>query len=114
MTEAIIADDPGLEVIVSRYPVAPGDAAGYRRLVQRLHSTLTPVEPSLEFARRLEQDLLGVRQRPPGLLWRWRRLPARLQIAAGATLAGGFVLLVLRIFTGEWRRQRVPEEANIA
>lgn len=108
VTDAIIAEESDIDVIVDRYDAPRKETNSLVHLIHQLYASLVPVEPSSAFSRRLKRDLMGVKQ--TGLIWRWRRLPARVQIAAGVTVAGGFMLVLTRLLTGDGRRQRVGEE----
>src|SRR5690349_16612277 len=112
VTDAIIAEEHDIDVIADRYDVPRKEANSLIHLIHRLNDEVAIIEPSSAFSHRLKMDLMGEKQ--AGLIWRWRRLPARVQIAASVTLVGGFVLLVTRFFTGDWRRPRVAEEVNAA
>lgn len=95
VTDALIADEQAdLETIAARYDVPRKDVNSLMHLIRRLRGTLHITEPTPAFARRLKQDLLGKKQ--AGILWRIRRLPARVQVAAGLALMGGFMLLLRR------------------
>src|SRR5690606_27278759 len=77
------------------YPDVPRkEANSLLHLIRRLNKTLVVVQPSLAFRRRLKHDLVGVPQK--NLIWRWRSLPARVQLAAGFALFGGFALILGR------------------
>jgi hypothetical protein len=112
VTDAIIAEEQDIDVVADRYDVPRKEANSLIHLIQRLHTSVDVVEPSTAFAHRLKSDLMGVKQ--TGIIWRWRRLPARVQIAAGVTLVGSFVLLITGFLTGNWRRHREVEEMKIA
>ena len=112
VTDAIIADEADIEIVADRYDVPRKEANSLIHLIHRLHYSVNERQPSMAFSHRLKSDLMGVPQ--TGLIWRWRRLPARVQIATGVTLVGGFVLLITRLFTGDWRRQSVSEEVKLA
>jgi hypothetical protein len=114
LTEAVIAEDNNLDAIVDYYEDIPRkEANSLLHVIRRLHKTFVVVQPSPAFSRRLKQDLIGV----PGknLIWRWRSLPARVQLAAGFALLGGFALILGRRFSFlEALRERDVEEATVA
>ncbi len=95
VTDALIADEyADIENIAAQYDVPRKDVNSLLHLIRRLRGTMRIAEPNPAFARRLKQDLLGKKQ--AGILWRIRRLPARVQVAAGLALMGGFMLLLRR------------------
>ncbi len=94
VTDALLADDQQLEPIIARYDVDRSQVRTFVTLIERLHHTLTGVEPSPRFVNRLKAELLGSQQR--GLLGRVRYLPARVQIAAGFVAVAGFILIASR------------------
>jgi hypothetical protein len=78
-------------------PSQTAEAADLLDLAQTLRSALAPIEPSLDFTRRLKSELVG--EPPLTLLVRWRKLPAHYQLAAklgGLTITAGLVLLAVR------------------
>lgn len=95
VTDALIADEyADIETLAAQYDVPRKDINSLLHLIRRLRGTLHIVEPNPAFARRLKHELLGKKQ--VGILWRIRRLPARVQVAAGLALMGGFMLLLRR------------------
>ncbi len=100
LTDALLAD-PGadLERIAAVYHVPPQDIQALMGLIRQLHLTLTGVEPSKQFVIRLRQDILG--KQGQRVFSSIRRLPTRVQIAAGVTVAAGFVLLARRRLGGD-------------
>lgn len=94
VTDALLADDQQLEPIIAHYDVDRSQVRTFVTLIERLHHTLTGVEPSPRFVNRLKAELLGSQQR--GLLGRVRYLPARVQIAAGFVAVAGFILIASR------------------
>jgi hypothetical protein len=82
------------------------EAAALAALIGRLHGTLVPVEPSLEFAAGLHADLLGSER---GLA-RVRQLPWRVRIVATVIGVVGFWLLRRR-FRGH---ESVLDDAEVS
>jgi hypothetical protein len=91
LTEAMLVD-PNLTEALAQYDER--DVRQWSWLVIRLRQSLTPVQPSPRFVRQLRADLMGNRQR--NMLVRVRRLPPRVQIAAGIALVAGFMILSRR------------------
>ena len=99
VTDALLADEDAereMEQLMKRHalPVHDVEALELARLIKRLRAALVRVQPAPRFARSLKHDLIGTSQADP--LLRWRRLPARVQLAALAALFGGFALLLNR------------------
>ena len=78
-------------------------------LIDTLYHTLTPVDPSPQFVRRLRQDLMGTDT--SNVLVKVRRLPPRVQIAAGLALMAGVFILSRRRGAGE--RETAPQETLV-
>lgn len=98
VTDALLADEDTegeVEQLMKRHtlPAHDAEALALAQLIKRLRGTLVRVQPAPHFARSLKHDLIGAPQAP---LLRWRRLPARVQLAALAALFGGFALLLNR------------------
>jgi hypothetical protein len=99
VTDALLADEDAereVEALMKRHalPAHDAEALALAQLIKRLRSVLVRVQPAPHFARSLKHDLIGGPQAAP--LLRWRRLPARVQLAALAALFGGFALLLNR------------------
>lgn len=77
-------------------------------LIQSLHASLTPINPSQEYAENLRANLLDGR---PGVAGRVRQMPARLSVAAILALFAGCLLLMLRRLFDSETATDVPEEA---
>jgi hypothetical protein len=107
-TDALLRNDDEAERLLER-AVLPREASSLVSLTRRLHSSITPVEPSAAFSRRLKADLMG--QERQSLVWHWRQLPARVHIAAILALFGGFGLLVVGGIADVLRRQHNKESA---
>jgi hypothetical protein len=110
-TDALIHDEDEAAGLLDR-AVLSRDATSLVTLTRRLHSTVRPIEPSPAFARRLKSDLMGPERKT--LLWQWRKLPARVHIAAILALfGGGFSLLIVgRVADVMLRRQSNKETAT--
>jgi hypothetical protein len=94
VTDALLAGDRNTDAIISRYQVSRTQVDVLVAIIRRLHVTLVGVQPSQQFVRRLKQDLMG--EPVPNVITRIRRLPPRVQIAAGIALLAGFMLLQRR------------------
>lgn len=94
VTDALLDEEKHLDHILRQYNTSPQQAAGFITLIQRLQRTLVGVQPSKRFVRRLKQDLIAIEQY--NVITRVRRLPARVQIAAGIALIAGFMLISRR------------------
>ena len=104
VTEALMADDgDDLDTIVSQYAVPRTEVEGFISIIQRLHHTLVGAAPSRRFVGRLKRDLIGNHRQ--GVVARIRYLPPRVQIAAGAALVAGFMLLTWRRMMDDTRRE---------
>jgi len=98
LTDALLADEDAereVESLLARHalPAHDAEALALAQLIKRLRGAFPRVQPAPHFARSLKNDLIGAPQAP---LLRWRRLPARVQLAALAALFGGFALLLNR------------------
>jgi hypothetical protein len=94
VTDALLAGDRNIDAIISRYQVSRTQVNVLVAIIRRLHVTLVGAQPSQQFVRRLKQDLMG--EPVPNVITRIRRLPPRVQIAAGIALLAGFMLLQRR------------------
>jgi hypothetical protein len=94
VTDALLLEDQPIEPIIARYDVDRAQVRTFVTLIDRLHRTLTGVQPSPRFVNKLKADLMGSHQR--GVLARMRYLPPRVQVAAGFVAVIGFILLAHR------------------
>ena len=94
MTDAILAGNHELDSVVAQYEVKSADFDQFRTLIDNMDRAFIPVQPSQKFLRRLRDDLTGMDN--SGMFIRVRRLPPRVQIAAGIALVAGFVFLSRR------------------
>ena len=115
-TEAILNDKP-LEPVRKLHNMSSADDAKLIGLIQDLNANLVEIKPSPQFAKELKAELMGVEQE--GVVWRIRKMPARVQIAAiiAAVLGGlgGILLIIQGIVMGMRARSTkpntVPEES---
>lgn len=77
-------------------------------VIQSLHTTLVPVEPSAKFADRLQSELMGTR--PRGVVKTVRQMPARVHVAAIVAVVAGFVVIAYRRLIGSTPTQDITEE----
>ena len=113
-TDAILAGE-NVDSIQSRYGISHRDDRELIDLIENLDKSFVSIEPSTQFANRLKNELTGVERR--GVVWRIRRLPARVQWAAIVAAIIGGVLIVLQRLAGasnrlrQEERTRIPEES---
>lgn len=106
LTEAIQteADDDALADLLAAYDdIPPEEAAFFTDFIQQLDASLVEVEPAADFSSRLKAELVGSQHYE--FIWRIRKLPPRVHIAAFLTLMGGMVLF--------WRRRLLPDPQDI-
>lgn len=109
VTDAILAEEANLDSILNQYQVSHEQVTGFVSLIYNLHQALVGVQPSKRFVRRLKQDLIATGN--VNMLGRVRRLPPRVQIAAGVALVAGFMLISRRRMMAdapEGSQERVP------
>jgi hypothetical protein len=94
ITDALFAGRDDIDTLIAKYDANSAELQQYARLINQLDQVFVPVQPSPRFVRRLGQDLSGADT--SNMLVRVRRLPPRVQIAAGIALLAGFVLLSRR------------------
>lgn len=96
------------EPVLAQSEGAHSDLDDVLEIVQSLHASLTPLNPSAEFA-----DKLGVELRHgrPGEIRRLRRMPARLSVAAILAVFAGCVVFMLRRIFGSETAADIQEEA---
>jgi hypothetical protein len=115
-TNAIMADKP-LEPIRKLHNMNASEDGKFIGLIQDLNSNLVEIKPSAAFSKELKAELMG--QEQEGVVWRIRKMPARVQIAAiiAAVLGGlgGILLIIQGIVMGMRARSTkpntVPEES---
>ncbi len=111
VTDALLAGDRNLDAIVARYQVSRSQVSGLVKIIHGLHVTLVGAQPSQQFVTRLRQDLMG--EPVPSVITRIRRLPPRVQIAAGIALLAGFMLIQRRRMQ-EYARQEHQIQPEIS
>ena len=94
ITDAVLAGQNSLASLRARSDADSAELDAYTHLITQLDQAFVPVQPSPRFVRRLSQDLMGTDT--SNMLVRVRRLPPRVQIAAGIALLAGFVLISRR------------------
>ncbi len=108
VTEALLAGD-NIDSVRGQYDVPRAESEELIDLIERINRSMVRVEPAPQFEKRLKADLLG--ERRAGVVWRIRKLPARVQVAAAAAIMGGFLLILRRLFLGEDSR-RTQEDTS--
>ena len=107
VTDALqVGDD--VDVIREQHGISGQTSEEFTKLITRLNQAYVEVTPSAEFSQRLKAELLH--EQKSGLVWRIRRLPARVQFAASAALLGGFMLILRRTVSGA---TQVDESAGV-
>ena len=96
------------EALMAQSEDAQGELGDVLEIVQSLHASLTPLNPSPEFADGLGAEL---RHGRPSEIRRLRRVPARLSIAAILAVFAGCVLFMLRRIFGSEATADIQEEA---
>lgn len=105
VTDALLADQAHeVEAIIQQYAVPRAEVESLVGLIRRLHLTLVGAQPSRRYVRRLKHDLVGAAE--PGVVWRLRHLPLRVQIAAAVALLAGFMLLTRRRMLEDVRQEQ--------
>lgn len=99
LTDAWLVGNDDVEALVTRHDAKSADLEPFVALIGQLSGAMTSVQPSPRFVQRLRQDLTRTDTR--NVLVRVRRLPPRVQIAAGIALLAGFVLLSRRRLVSE-------------
>jgi hypothetical protein len=110
ITETILSGDSDIDRVLKRHQVDSPDTRELVELIDTLYHSLNPVAPSPQFVRRLRNDLVGTDS--SNVLVKVRRLPPRVQIAAGLALMAGVFLLSRRRGLGE--RDSKPQETLVA
>lgn len=109
LTSALLDEDGDLDALLAQYHVDDHDVQSLVELIGELNNTILPVEPSARFVRRLHQELIGMET--GNVLVRVRRLPPRVQLAAGIALVAGFVILSRRRASSETRQEKQKHAA---
>lgn len=112
VTDAMLTGED-LDTVRRRHGMLRHDHDELVTLIRQLDEAMVPHQPSAEFSRRLKADLLD--DPKPGVILRLRGLPARVQMAAAATVFGGFVLFLRRRFFGTVtsKDEKSKEEARV-
>lgn len=94
LTDDLLAENGDVNTLAERYQISSAEAHSLLELIDHMNQTFVPVQPSERFVRRLQQDLMGGES--SNVLVRVRKLPPRVQLAAGLALMAGFVFLSRR------------------
>ena len=109
LTDSFIAGDGDLHALARQNGIDSAEVQDLVELIEQLNDLMTPVEPSQRFVRRLHQDLMGTEG--ANMLVRVRRLPPRVQIAAGIALVAGFMIFSRRRMVSESHQESAQERA---
>ncbi|MBZ0303533.1 MAG: hypothetical protein K8J31_27590 [Anaerolineae bacterium] len=109
LTDAMLSGDADIDHLIMEHQVDGGDVRSLIDVIDQLHRSMTPIQPSPRFVRRLHQDLVGMDT--GNVLVRVRRLPPRVQIAAGIALVAGVMILSRRRAGSEDRQERQERAA---
>jgi len=113
-SDTILAGEK-VDAVRARYGISYQEDQDLIELIENLDRSFVSVEPSPQFASRLKDELVGVER--SSVVWRIRRLPARVQWAAIVAAILGGVLIILQQLTGagdrlhQEERTRIPEES---
>lgn len=94
LTDELLTADCDVNTLAQRHQISSDEVRGLLDLIYQMNQSFVPVQPSERFVRRLQQDLIGGEN--SNVLVRVRKLPPRVQLAAGLALMAGFVLLSRR------------------
>jgi hypothetical protein len=111
LTDDLLAGDSDANMLAERYRLGSEEARSLLELIEQMNRSFVPVQPSERFVRRLHQDLIGGES--SNVLVRVRKLPPRVQLAAGLALMAGFVLLSRRRLHTDARDEQ-PQEVMSA
>ncbi|MEL7436858.1 MAG: hypothetical protein AAFN11_23165, partial [Chloroflexota bacterium] len=97
ITDAVFAEDD-INAIRDQYGIDFREDRDLVSLIEQLNTNLQSVQPSEKFTRNLKAELLSGER--TGVVWRIRRLPARVHFAAIIAASLGGVLLVIQRLMG--------------
>jgi len=109
ITDSVIAGDSNLDSLTQKHGMHSGELQSMASVIEQLNRVIVPVQPSQRFVQRLHQDLMGVEG--ANVLVRVRRLPPRVQLAAGIALVAGVMILSRRRAGSEDRHEKAHERA---
>lgn len=115
-TDAVLTGE-NLDSVRNRYNIFSTEGEDLIDLIEQINKTMVAVEPAPQFQRRLKAELMGKPQ--AGMVWRIRRMPARVQFAAVAAILTTFIVIlqrVIMVLVGEAHERRrrehvLPEES---
>ncbi|MEO1165488.1 MAG: hypothetical protein AAFV98_17010 [Chloroflexota bacterium] len=113
ITDAVFAEDD-INAIRDQYGIDFREDRDLVSLIEQLNTNLQSVQPSEKFTRNLKAELLSGER--TGVVWRIRRLPARVHFAAIIAASLGGVLLVIQRLMGagekltEEHKSPIPDE----
>jgi hypothetical protein len=94
LTDELLTAESDVHTLAQRHQLSSDEMRGLLELIAQMNGAFVPVQPSERFVRRLHQDLIGGES--SNVLVRVRKLPPRVQLAAGLALMAGFVFLSRR------------------
>jgi hypothetical protein len=94
LTDDLLTANGDVNTLAERYQISSDEVHSLLALIDQMNQAFVPVQPSERFVRRLHQDLIGGES--SNVLVRVRKLPPRVQLAAGLALMAGFVFLSRR------------------
>lgn len=94
LTDELLTAESDVHTLAQRHQISSDEMRGLLELIAQMNGAFVPVQPSERFVRRLHQDLIGGES--SNVLVRVRKLPPRVQLAAGLALMAGFVFLSRR------------------
>jgi hypothetical protein len=109
ITDSVLAGEGDLESLTQKHGIPSGELQSMALMINQLNRVIVPVQPSQRFVQRLHQDLMGVEG--ANMLVRVRRLPPRVQLAAGIALVAGVMILSRRRAGSEARHEKAHERA---
>lgn len=113
-TDAVLTGTVHIDSLRAKYGITYKDDQQLLKLIEDLDKSLVTIEPSVQFATRLKDDLMGVER--TGVVWQIRKLPARVQWAGIVAALLGGVWVVFQRLSGAGDslhedRTRIPEES---
>ena len=94
ITDALLTGQTDMDQLEELQRDSSNDIKSLLHIIDQLEHVFISVQPSPHFVKRLRADLTGMDN--SNMLIRVRRLPPRVQIAAGLALVAGFVILSRR------------------
>ena len=109
ITDSLLAGEGDIQSLTGKHAAHSEELQNMASLIDQLNRVFVPVAPSQRFVQRLHQDLISTEG--ANVLVRVRRLPPRVQLAAGLALVAGFIVLSRRRTGSEARHEKAQERA---